>query len=285
MSGGPDSLALLLLANATRPGAVYAATVDHGLRPESHDEAQMVASLCETLGVPHKILNVAVSAGNLQAQAREARYRALAGWMDEEGLKLLATAHQADDQAETLMMRLNRGSGVSGLSGVRVQSRVPDTDLRLIRPLLGWRKQELIELLHAADVDAAFDPSNQDEKFDRVRIRNALADADWIDVLALAQSAAHLADAAEALDWAVEQEWERCVSALDDGLLYRPEAPRAVRLGVLMRAISEFGAEPRGSAAARLLEALERGERGNVGGVMAIDENDGWMLRREPPRH
>jgi len=285
VSGGPDSLALLLLANAARPGEVFAATVDHGLRPESHDEAQMVASLCEALGVPHEILPVAVGAGNLQAQARKARYRALAGWMTQEGLKLLATAHQADDQAETLMMRLNRGSGVSGLSGVRAQARVPDTDLQLIRPLLGWRKEELIELLRAVNVDAIDDPSNQDEKFDRVRIRNALASVDWIDVPALAESAAHLADASEALDWAVEQEWERCVSTRDDGLFYLPEAPRAVRLGVLMRAIAELGSEPRGSAAARLLEALELGERGNVGGVLAIHENYGWMLRREPPRH
>lgn len=285
VSGGPDSLALLLLASAARPGEVCAATVDHGLRPESESEARMVADLCEEIGVPHQILRVKVGTGNLQAQAREARYRALAAWMEDQGLSLLATAHQADDQAETLLMRLNRGSGVSGLAGVRAEARVPGTDLRMIRPLLGWRKQELEELLSAARVDAAKDPSNQDEKFDRVRIRNALAGADWIDVPALAQSATHLADAEEALSWAAEQEWQRCVKRREDGLFYRPEAPRAIRLQVLMRAIAELGSEPRGSATARLLEALEQGERGNIGGVLVVAEEGGWMLRREPPRH
>ena len=154
-----------------------------------------------------------------------------------------------------------------------------------MRPLLGWRKTELVELLSAAKIDAANDPSNEDEKFDRVRIRNALASADWIDVPAMAQSAAHLADAADALDWAAEQEWQRCVSIAEAGLVYRPEGPRAVRLEVLIRAIAELGSEPRGSSAARLLDALEQGERGNIGGVMATAEDDGWMLRREPPRH
>ncbi len=284
VSGGPDSLALLLLANAARPGDVYAATVDHGLRPESQGEATLVAELCEELGVSHTILNVKVAAGNLQAQARDARYRALAKWMEDESLRLLATAHQADDQAETLIMRLNRGSGVSGLAGVRAQALVPGSEYGLVRPVLEWRKQELVDVVKAAGLDAVDDPSNRDEKFDRVRIRNALSSADWIDVPALSESAAHLADAADALDWAAGQEWDRCVTALDQGLFYRPEAPRAVRLEVLMRAIAELGSEPRGSAAARLLESLENGEGGNIGGVLVTMKDGGWMLRREPPR-
>ena len=150
--------------------------------------------------------------------------------------------------------------------------------------MLDWRKQELVDVVKAADLDAVDDPSNRDEKVDRVRIRNALSSADWIDVPALSESAAHLADAADALDWAAGQEWDRCVTALDQGLFYRPEAPRAVRLEVLMRAIAELGSEPRGSAAARLLESLENGEGGNIGGVLVTMKDGGWMLRREPPR-
>ncbi|MBA4163495.1 MAG: tRNA lysidine(34) synthetase TilS [Erythrobacter sp.] len=285
MSGGPDSLALLLLAQAARPGLVEAATVDHGLRAESADEAQMVARLCRDLGIAHAILPVKVGRGNLQAEARAARYRALDEWMEARRLELLATAHHADDQAETLLMRLNRGSGLSGLAGARASGNVPDSRRRLVRPLLAWRKHELCELVRVAGAIPVSDPSNADEDFDRVRIRNALAQADWLDPVAIAQSAAHLADAAEALDWCIEREWQRGVSECGGGLLYRPDAPRAVRLGVLVRAIGVLGQQPRGGAAARLLDQLERGDGGNLGLVLVTCEEGGWMLRREPPRH
>ncbi|MEC7398775.1 MAG: tRNA lysidine(34) synthetase TilS, partial [Pseudomonadota bacterium] len=118
MSGGPDSLALLLLAQAAFPGMVEAATVDHGLRSESADEARFVAGLCRDRGIPHEILTCAVEAGNMQDRARSARYAALDQWAKEHAIAAIATAHHADDQAETLLMRLNRGSGLSGLSGI-----------------------------------------------------------------------------------------------------------------------------------------------------------------------
>lgn len=286
MSGGPDSIALLLLANSARPGEVEAATVDHGLRPESADEAEMVASLCAGLGVPHEIMPVSVASGNLQAQARQARYAALGGWMKRRGLKLLASAHHADDQAETLLMRLNRGSGIAGLAGVRASAPVPGhEDSRLIRPLLGWRKAELEALAHSAGIAAVQDPSNQDPKFDRARLRQALAQVDWLDPVAMAQSAGNLADAAEALEWAAQREWDECVAEVEGGLLYTPQAPRAVRLNVLTRAITQLGNEPRGSAAAALIDTLEQGEGGNIAGVLVKSGPRGWMLRREPPRN
>ncbi|WP_245653923.1 tRNA lysidine(34) synthetase TilS, partial [Novosphingobium rosa] len=129
VSGGPDSLALLLIAHAALPGRVAAATVDHGLRPESAAEAAEVARICALLDVPHATLEVSVEDGNVQAQARDARYAALAAWTEQEGLCALATAHHADDQVETLVMRLNRASGVSGLAGVRERGLVPATRL------------------------------------------------------------------------------------------------------------------------------------------------------------
>lgn len=285
VSGGPDSIALLLLAHAARPGEIVAATVDHGLRPESAAEAAMVAEVCAGLGVPHSTLTVEVPPGNVQAQARLARYAALGRWMGQDGLNLLATAHHADDQAETLLMRLNRGSGIDGLAGVRARATVPGHDgLTLIRPLLGWRKAELVSLVGSAGIEPAQDPSNHDPKFDRARLRQVLAEADWLDPVAMAQSAANLADAAEALEWMAQREWAECVTQAEDGLLYTPQAPRAVRLRVLSRAIKQLGGEPRGLAVAALLDGLELGRGGNLAGVLVTPHRAGWMLRREPPR-
>lgn len=285
VSGGADSLALLLLAHAVRPGEIEAATVDHGLRPEAAQEAQHVARICADLGVPHAILTVEVPSGNLQSEARRARYAALARWMSERGLELLASAHHADDQAETLLMRLMRGSGLSGLAGVRARGAVPGSDYRLIRPLLDWRKHELEGFVRDAGIEPVEDPSNCDDRFDRVRLRKALAQADWIDPIALAQSASNLADADEALRWAANLEWQQQVRHEKDGaVVYCPNAPRAVRMLVLGRAIRELGGEPRGRALAELIDALETGQGGNLAGVLVRTISGEWVLRREPPR-
>jgi len=275
---------MLLLAHAAFPGGVEAATVDHGLRPESADEAAMVARLCAELAVPHTTLRVSVTGGNLQDEARKARYAALGRWARERELGALATAHHADDQAETLLMRLNRASGVAGLAGVRARTHVPGSDLLLLRPLLGWRRAELQAVLDAAGIVAAQDPSNADERFDRVRMRRTLADADWLDIAALARSASHLADADEALQWAADREWKERVEEVAGGYLYQPQAPRAIRLRVLSRAVALLGGAPRGGALARLDDALICGLAANCGGVAGHSTADGWLLQPEPPR-
>lgn len=285
VSGGPDSLALLLLARAALPDRIAAATVDHGLRPEAAQEADMVARVCASLDVPHRTLRVEVPAGNVQSQARAARYAALAEWMEAEGLEALATAHHADDQAETLLLRLNRGSGASGLAGVRARGLVPNTRLPLVRPLLGWRRAELAGIVSAAGIDAAQDPSNLDDRFDRVRIRKALAGAEWLDVPALAQSASNLADADAALEWAAAREWSEAVTKGPMGLTYRPAAPRAIALRVLTRLVTELGGEaPRGSAVARLFDSLVARQPASIGNLVARAMPDGWSFTKAPKR-
>lgn len=284
VSGGPDSLALLLLALAALPGRVEAATVDHGLRPESADEASEVARICAGLGVPHATLRVEVAPGNVQAEARAARYAALADWAAGQGLAALATGHQADDQAETLIMRLNRASGLAGLAGVRSRGAVPGSDLPLLRPVLDWRRAELGEVVRGAGLVAAEDPSNTNDRFDRVRVRKALAEADWLDVPAIAQSAANLAEADAALDWMAALEWRSCVKKEPMGLKYRPQAPRAVALRVVARIVRELDEEARGGAISRLVESLAAGRPASIGALVARPNSGGWSFAKAPVR-
>jgi tRNA(Ile)-lysidine synthase len=284
VSGGPDSLALLLLAQAAIPGLFAVATVNHGLRREAADECAMVERVCAEREIPCEVLVIRTGEGNLQAAAREARYVALGAWARRKGLTALATAHHADDQAETLVMRLNRASGLGGLAGVRPRGLVPGAGLPLVRPLLSWRRVGLAEIVRRAGLEPAQDPSNADETYDRVRIRKALATADWLDVEAAAASAAHLADAEDAIEWMVERDWAENVAVAGGGLRYETDAPKAVMLRVVSRIIAGFGGSPRGAAVARLIADLQAGAQGNIAGVAAVVEDGGWVFRPEPPR-
>jgi len=285
VSGGPDSLGLLLLAAAARPGAVCAATVDHGLRAESAAEAAQVAAVCRDLGVPHETLRVSVEPGNVQSEARTARYAALADWMAREGVAALATAHHADDQAETLVMRLNRASGVAGLAGVRERGWVPESEHLLIRPVLGWRRADLAAVVADAGLVAADDPSNRNTAFDRVRVRQALAGADWLDVGAWARCAENLADADAALDWAADREYGARVVREGLGVNYRPAAPRAIAMRVIARIVEEIdGHAPRGNAVARAFDSLLARQPVSIGDVVARPGPGVWSFMKAPKR-
>lgn len=284
VSGGPDSLALLLLAHAAIPARFEVATVDHGLRPESADESRMVQRVCAARGIAFAALRVTVARGNVQAQARAARYRALAQWAAAGGLSAIVTAHHADDQAETLLMRLSRRCGVAGLGGVRGRGQVPDGDIAVLRPLLDWRKAELDRIAREAGLEPAADPGNLDDRFERARVRKALAEMPFLDPVAVAASAGHLAEADDALEWAARLEWADQVQVDENEIRYCRRAPRAVALRVIARAIAHWGGEPRGADVARLLDRLEAGQEGNVAGVLATTDGAEWLFRPEPPR-
>jgi tRNA(Ile)-lysidine synthase len=292
VSGGPDSLALLLLAAAARPGQVEAATVDHALRPESAKEAEMVAGLCEQLGVPHEIRTVEWDQKPetaIQERARTARYRLLGEWAQDRGIRALLTAHHIDDQAETFLMRLARGAGVRGLGAMRPVVNTPGAAVALVRPLLGWRRTELEQICADAGVAPATDPSNEDEQFERVRMRKALADIDWLDAKSVALSADHLAQADAALQWATTQEWDRSVSNGNGAIIYRPtDAPREIRRRIARRAVLRLASEGniadlRGPELDRLLVVLMSGCKATLRGVLCSGGNE-WRFTRAPAR-
>ncbi len=291
VSGGPDSLALLLLAAAARPGQVEAATVDHALRSGARAEAEMVAELCERLAVPHTILTARwteMPETAIQERARGERYRLLGYWAEERGLSALTTAHHADDQAETLLMRLARGAGVRGLAAMRPRAIAPGAHVRLIRPLLGWRRVELERICADAGVTPARDPSNVDDRFERVRVRRALAEMDWLDPEAIARSAANLADADEALRWAAAIEWNRAVGVKRGGIAYRhADAPREIVRRVVSRAVrklaTEGEADLRGPELDRLLASLSAGDTVTLRGVLCSGGSV-WRFTGAPPR-
>jgi len=292
VSGGPDSLALLLLAAAARPGQVEAASVDHALRSESRAETEMVADLCRQLRVTHTILTAVWAeqpATAVQERARGARYGLLAEWVSARALDGLVTAHHADDQAETLVMRLNRGSGVRGLAGMRAVTTVPGSTIPLLRPLLGWRRAELEAMCAAAGLAPAADPSNADEQYERIRIRRALSEAGWLDPEAIGRSAAYLASADSAIDWATDQEWNRAVTVRDGHIAYRPSAaPAEIVRRIVARAVAalahEGSGEPlRGRDLAPVIAALEAAGTATLRGVQCSGGLE-WRFSQAPPR-
>jgi tRNA(Ile)-lysidine synthase len=289
VSGGPDSLALLLLAQAAFPGRIAAATVDHGLRKESEQEARFVADLCAQLNVPHAILKAEVDtkSASLQQSARRARYAALGRWLQEQRLNLLATAHHTDDQAETLLMRLLRGAGVAGLAGVRARGAFPGSHERqLVRPLLGWRRAELRALVEQAGITPVEDPSNADPRFDRTGMRSRLAVADWLDPDALAHSASALADADEALNWAALNIYNTRVREQDSKLLFSHRGlPRELKRRTVRAILGAVApdASPRGAELDRLLGRLEAEQSATLAGVKCSGGAE-WCFERAPPR-
>jgi tRNA(Ile)-lysidine synthase len=178
LSGGPDSLALALLAADWAKAhdiPLTTLTVDHRLRPESAAEAAQVAAWMAARSIPHQILtwNAPKPTANLQAAARQARYDLLTGWCRSHSVPVLLLGHHADDQIETFLLRLARGSGLRGLSAMQ-----PDTvcnGIRLVRPLLDIPKQTLRDYLGSLGQPWLEDPSNTDPRFDRSRMRSLAA--------------------------------------------------------------------------------------------------------------
>lgn len=204
VSGGSDSTALLLLTRDWRERAapsvrILAATVDHGLRPESAAEAAAVAALCSRLGIDHVTLRWtgAKPATGLQAAAREARLRLLADAAAAAGSDVVLTGHTLDDQIETVAMRAGRGAGV-GLAGMAPATLV-DGRVWIVRPLLGTRRDALRAFLRERGIGWIDDPSNENPAFERVRQRALAPAIDPAPIAAAARERRDLAERAAAL--------------------------------------------------------------------------------------
>lgn len=277
VSGGADSLSLAFLLQewAKRcDGRVTALTVDHGLRANSGSEARQVASWLEARSLPHRILRWTGPhpAADLQAAARRARYGLMAAWCRRHGVLHLAVAHHLEDQAETLLLRLSRGSGLDGLAAMPAVGMTALEDgppVRLIRPLLAVPRGRLAAGLLVAGQAWIEDPSNSDIRHARVRIRQALpglAEA-GLPLFRLAEAARHLARARAALDGAVAEALAQAAAPDPAGHLYLVSdallrAPAEVSLRALARCLVTIG----GGRYAPRLERLERLHAAVLGG-------------------
>lgn len=307
VSGGSDSMALMVLvarwmkAGRVADGlSIEVATVDHGLRAESAREADWVAERARALGFRHTTLvwSGEKPRSSVQEEARAARYALLtAHAQGGQQPSAIVTAHTADDQAETLLMRLGRGSGLDGLAAMAPERPLmPDGSVTLVRPLLGLSKAALRTLLSRAGGTWIEDPSNECTDFERVRLRTAEAHTGALGLsnAKLALSARRLHRAREALD-AVTQDALLRIVDLHEGTYASLDRkawaaePADIRVRMLVRLIDAFGGMARPAQLSQV-EALEavlfegRPLAQTLGGCMI---SQGWTtlrLYREPGR-
>jgi tRNA(Ile)-lysidine synthase len=307
VSGGSDSMALMVLvarwlgSGQAPPGlTVDVATVDHGLRAGSADEAEWVAGRAKALGLTHTTL---VWTGEkpgsaVQQLAREARYALLAAHASAEVPAAVVTAHTEDDQAETLLMRLGRGSGLDGLSGMaRARTLFPDGSVQLVRPLLGLSKSFLTATLRAAGDDWLDDPSNERLDFERVRLRSAQASqaALGLSNSKLALSARRLLRAREALEAVAEARLATLVDVHEGAYASLERArlraePAEVRIRILGQLLRAFGGDARPAQLSQIetLDAAlarDRPHAQTLGGCMISQGRTKIRLYREPGIH
>jgi tRNA(Ile)-lysidine synthase len=311
VSGGPDSTALLWLAvrwraRRKRGPALIAVTVDHGLRPESAREAAAVKRLARRFGLPHRTLRWTGTkpATGLQEAARAARYRLIASVARGSHSRHVLTAHSRDDQAETVLFRLIRGSGLAGLRGMTRLSPLPGSGegaITLARPLLGVPKSRLLATLAKAGIPFADDPSNRDPRFTRPRLREIMPvlAAEGLDSRRFATFARRIARADSALECAADEAvaglspgpWPRTGPIALGANAYSKLSPE-VGLRLLGRAVAHVGNE--GPVELGKLEALHQALaaaltqavriRRTLAGALVTLSGGRLTVERAPPR-
>ncbi len=270
---------------------LHAVTVDHGLRAEAVTEAAAVAKVCAGLGVPHQVLrwDHGAVAGNLMDAARRARYGLMADWAVAQGISLIYLGHTADDQAETFVMELARSAGIDGLVGMQTGWR--QGCVRFARPFLAVPRADLRRYLERHGVGWVDDPSNDNDRFLRVKTRQALKVLQPLGItvgtlnqvvtnLAAARAAVLVATGNAAAKLCFERagevefdlkEWRLCV----------PEVQRRLLIAAL-RWISGAGYVPRGSGVGRVLMAIDHGRDATFAGCRIRMSANVFRVVREP---
>jgi tRNA(Ile)-lysidine synthase len=269
VSGGGDSLALMHLlaghAQARKLKPPLVLTVDHGLHKSSGKNAKQVAAWAKQAGLKAEVLTWtgAKPKSGIEAAAREARYRLMGAWLTRHKIAILAVGHTQEDQAETFLLRLARGSGLDGLAAMRSRAPWPVqgfAGLNVARPLLGFRRDDLRAYLKSLRQPWLDDPMNQDPAFDRVKIRKsmvALAKA-GLTAERIAAAASHLARARESLEIVTEAVLARAVRPGSGGVLLDPSVLAAAPREVGLRALAAVLMAVSGQAYRPRFESLER---------------------------
>ncbi len=287
VSGGSDSLALLVLSAAwahETKRSIAVVTVNHGLRAEAGDEADSVARLCREMGLAHDILHWQDwdGDGNLQNAARNARKALISRWAQQRGIETVLTGHTKDDQAETFLMRLARGSGVDGLAAIHPIQRADN--IVWMRPLLSLGRHDLRGLLQAEGLIWAEDPSNDDRRFTRVRFRQAQAELEelglGIDVLA--QTAERLQSARQALEIATQTLAHEIAQPRESGSVRLQIAPLRAAPAELqyrlvahsLRWVASSPYRPRFDSLKRLVGGILTGRKQSLSGCLIAPINE-----------
>jgi tRNA(Ile)-lysidine synthase len=299
LSGGPDSVAALTLLSQW-PGhpPLFAATFDHGFRAESRAEAEQCTALCAQFNIPHAILNWEGDkpTTRIQEEARAARYAALIAHAKEIGADHLVTAHHADDQMETILFRLMRGSAIGGLAGMRAQ--LSRDGITHTRPFLSLRKSELIAVCEAQGLNYIRDPSNEDPRFARTQMRRLTGQLEeaGLGPETFARLAARAARAEAALAESTEHlKAEAVLRHTDETTELNAKklknAPEELVLRLLMAEIGRIGQMPRLEQAEALAVDLSaawatgRPWRATLGGALIDLKSDSVLvISREAPR-
>jgi tRNA(Ile)-lysidine synthase len=269
VSGGGDSVALMHLLTAwakkSRVSPPHVVTVDHGLRKDSAADARRVVRWAKSAGLKPKALRWTgpKPKSDVEAAAREARYRLIGDWARKNKIAALYVAHTRDDQAETFLLRLMRGSGLDGLAAMRTVAGYPLAQFRelsIVRPLLSLEREQIRAHLAALGLDWLEDEMNADDRFARVRLRQSWAafEKAGLSKKRLASAATHLARAREALDAVTEAVLRRACRRFGSGVLVDVTALTSAPREIGLRALAQLLMIVSGQTYRPRFERLER---------------------------